>query len=119
LRPVPVIFTSALTGQRVHKVLDAVIEVAAQRSIRIPTHEVIETVRDVAERHAPPHFRGMPVKIFYATQADTAPPTFVLFANHPEGIEEGYLRYMNNALREHWPFTGTPIRFRLRGRREE
>ena len=61
----------------------------------------------------------MPVKFLYATQADTQPPTFVLFANYPKSIEESYVRYIQNTFREHWSFQGTPIRIRLRGRREE
>jgi GTP-binding protein len=119
LRWVPVVFTSALTGQRVHNVLDQVLEVAEERNKRISTHEVTEVVRELSVKQPPPHYRGMPVKFLYATQADTSPPTFVLFANYPKAIEEGYTRYIQNQLREHWPFQGTPIRLRLRGRREE
>src|SRR5690606_24676356 len=83
LRWAPVIFTSALTGQRVQKTLDLVLEVAAERSRRIATHEVNEVLRELVERQPPPHYRGQPIKMLYATQAATAPPTFVIFTNYP------------------------------------
>ncbi len=119
LRWVPIIFTSALTGQRVHRALDLVLEVAAERSRRISTHEVNEFVRELVERRPPPQFRGQHVKIFYATQAETAPPTFVLFTNFPKGIAEHYTRYLHNAFRERWGFIGSPLRIRYKGRRED
>jgi GTP-binding protein len=116
LRAVPVMFASALTGQRVRKVLDHILLVSEARSRRIPTHEVNEAIRELARRRPPPHHRGMPVKLLYATQAGVAPPTFVLFTNQPKAIAEPYIRYLRNGLRERWPFEGTPIRIRLRGR---
>jgi GTP-binding protein len=119
LRWVPVVFASALTGQRVQRVLELVIQVAGERARRISTHEVNEVVRELAQRQPPPHYRGMPIRLFYATQAETAPPTFVLFANHPKAIPEHYLRYLRNGFRERWGFLGSPLRLRLRARREE
>jgi GTP-binding protein len=119
LASVPVLFSSALTGQRVQRALELVLEVADQRARRIPTREVNEVVRSLAERVSPPHYRGMPVKLMYATQAGTGPPTFVLFVNHPKAVPESYLRYLRNGFRQHWGFVGTPIRLRLRGRREK
>ncbi|HSJ08853.1 MAG TPA: ribosome biogenesis GTPase Der [Longimicrobiales bacterium] len=119
LRHVPVLFTSALTGQRVHKVLDLVLEVQAFREMRIATRQVNEVVRKLAERTMPPHFRGMPVKLLYATQVAVKPPTFVIFTNQPKGVPEHYMRYLQNGFRLAWKFTGTPIRLRLRARREE
>lgn len=119
LRWVPIVFSSALTGQRVQRVLDLVIQVADERARRVSTHEVNEVVRELARRQPPPHYRGMPVRLLYATQAETAPPTFVLFANHPKAIPEHYLRYLRNGFRERWGFLGTPLRLRLRARREE
>lgn len=117
LRWVPVVFTSALTGQRVQKVLDLVLEVADARSKRVPTRAVNEVLRELAERQPPPHFRGMPVKLLYATQVETAPPTFVVFVNHLKGIPDHYLRFLRNGFRDRWGFLGTPIRLRLKGRR--
>lgn len=119
LRWVPVVFTSALTGVRVRKVLDLIIEVAGQRERRIATHEMNEVLRKLAERKAPPHFRGMPIKLLYGTQAAVRPPTFVVFTNHPKGVPEHYLRYLQNGFRAAWGFIGTPIRLRLRARREQ
>ncbi len=119
LRWVPFLFASALTGQRVQKVLELVLQVAEERQKRVPTAEVAEAFRQLAERQPPPHYRGMRVKLLYATQADVAPPTFVLFVNHPKALTDTYLRYLRNAVRERWRFTGTPVRLRLRGRREE
>ena len=119
LRWVPMIFTSALTGQRVHKVLDMIVEVAEQRNRRIPTREVNEVIRELVTRIHPPHYRGMPIRIMYATQAATAPPTFVLFVNHAKGVPEHYMRYLTNGFRAAWKFSGTPLRLRLKGRREK
>lgn len=119
LRWVPVIFTSALTGQRVRRTLDLILEVAAERSRRLTTPEVNDLLAQLVERKHPPHHRGLPVKFYYATQASGIPPTFVLFTNHPKGVPEHYLRYLENGFREAWGFMGVPIRLRLRGRREE
>jgi GTPase len=119
LRHVPVLFSSALTGQRVQRVLELVVDVAEQRKRRITTHDVNDVVRELAKRTAPPHYRGMPVKVLYATQADTAPPTFVLFVNHPKALTEAYLRYLVNGFRDAWDFHGSPIRLRIRSRREK
>ncbi len=118
LRWTPVLFTSALSGQRVQKVLDLVLEVDAERRRRLSTHEVTEVVRELAERQSPPHLQGQPVKFYYATQAGEAPPQFVIFTNRPKGVTEAYARYLHNGFRERWGFVGTPIRFRFRGRKE-
>ena len=119
LRWVPVIFTSALTGMRVQKVLDLILEVAAERERRIPTHEVNEVLRSLVARHAVPHYRGQPVKLYYAAQVETAPPTFAIFTNYPKALPEHYVRYLHNGFREQWDFPGTPIRIRFKARREE
>ena len=119
LRWVPVIFTSAVTGQRVHRVLDLVLQVAEQRVRRIATRAVNEVVKELAIRQPPPHYRGMPVKFLYATQVETSPPTFVLFSNHPKAVPESYLRFLHNGMREVWGFMGSPIRIRLKARREK
>ncbi len=119
LRWVPIIFTSARTGQRVQRTLDLILEVAAERSRRIPTHEVNEVVQALVARQPPPHYRGLQVKILFATQAESAPPTFVIFTNIPKGIPDHYLRYLQNGFREQWGFRGVPIRIRIRSRREE
>ena len=119
LRWVPMIFTSAITGQRVHKVLDHVLEVADARSKRVSTRMVNEVLKELTIRQPPPHYRGFPVKLIYGTQADIQPPTFVIFVNHPKALPESYLRYLHNGFREAWGFHGTPLRIRLRARREK
>lgn len=118
LRWVPVVFTSALTGQRVRTTLDMILEVQAERTKRVATHEVNEVLHELAERRPPPVHRGRPVKLLYAAQTGTAPPTFVLFTNAPKGIKEPYLRYLKNGFRRAWGFVGAPLRIRLRSRRE-
>jgi GTPase len=119
LRWVPVVFTSALSGQRVRKVLDLVLDVAANREQRVATREVNEVLRALVARKQPPHFRGHPVKLLYATQVAVKPPTFVIFTNQPDGVPDHYLRFLHNGFRAAWSFLGTPLRLRLRARREE
>lgn len=118
-RWVPMLFTSALTGQRVQRVLDLVLQVAEERGKRIPTRQVVEVVKELAIRQPPPHYRGEHVKLMYATQAETAPPTFVIFTNRPKALPESYLRYISNGFRDAWGFMGSPIRIRLKSRRKE
>ena len=119
LRWVPMVFVSALSGQRVTKVLDHVIDVAEARKKRVSTRMVNEVLKELQIRQPPPHYRGFPVKLIYATQAETQPPTFVIFVNHPKALPESYLRYIHNGFREAWGFRGTPLRIRLRARREQ
>jgi GTPase len=114
LQWVPIIFISALTGQRVRKVLDLVLVVAEERRRRIPTPEVNEVLDELYRRQPPPHSRGRQVKLRYGTQAEAAPPTFVLFSNLPGEIPEHYVRYLRNGFRARWGFHGVPMRIRLR-----
>jgi GTPase len=119
LRWVPVVFTSAVTGQRVQKVLDLVLTVAAERQRRIATHEVNEVLRALVGRQQPPHVRGHPIKLLYATQADSEPPTFIIFTNFPKAVPEAYVRFLHNGFRDEWGFEGVPLRLRFKGRKEE
>ncbi len=114
LEYVPVLFLSALTGFRVRNALDQLLEVAAEREKRIATSEVNEVIERLVQRQPPPHSRGRPVKVRYGTQADTAPPTFVLFSNHPKEIPDHYVRYLHNGFRKAWGFQGSPVRLRIR-----
>jgi GTP-binding protein len=114
LKWVPFVFTSALTGQRVRKTLDLLLEVQAQRHRRIETHEVNELLRELVGKQPPPHSRGHAVKLRYATQVAVAPPTFVVFGNLPKAVPDHYIRYIHNGFRERWGFSGTPIRIFLR-----
>jgi GTP-binding protein len=119
LKWVPILFTSALTGQRVQRVLDLVLESAEQRARRVSTREVNEVVRELARRQPPPHYRGLPVKVLYATQVEKSPPTFVLFVNYAKSMTDAYLRFLVNGFREAWGFRGSPVRIRIRARREK
>lgn len=114
LRHVPFLFASALTGLRIRKTLDLVCEVARRRRRRVGTPQVNDAVEALVRRQPPPHFRGRPVKLKYATQARTVPPTFIVFTNFPDAIPEHYRRYMANSLRNAWGFAGVPLRIRLR-----
>lgn len=114
LKHVPFLFTSALIGLRVRKTLDLVLAVADRRAARIATPEVNEVVEGLVRRSPPPHARGRPVRIKYATQADTRPPTFVLFANMPDEVPTNYRRYIVNSMRSRWDFHGVPLRIRMR-----
>jgi GTP-binding protein len=114
LAHVPFLFTSALTGQRVTKVLEVIREVRTERAKRVPTSDVNEGLHTLLARRQPPQAAGNEVKLNYATQVETAPPTIVVFGNHPELVQEHYVRYLHNGFREMWGFTGNPLRIILK-----
>ncbi|HEY9426789.1 MAG TPA: ribosome biogenesis GTPase Der [Gemmatimonadaceae bacterium] len=114
LRYVPFLFTSALTGQRVTKLLDAIIAVQGERERRIATARVNERLGELVARLQPPQAAGHEVKLNYAAQVEIEPPTFAIFGNHPELLAEHYLRYLQNGFRESWGFIGSPLRIVLR-----
>ena len=105
----PVIFISALTRQRVFKLIDTALEVARQRARRIPTSELNEVMLKAVARHHPPTYRGNHVQIKYVTQVRANPPVFAFFCNHPKGVKESYRRYLENRLREAFGFDGVPV----------
>ncbi len=111
---VPFLFTSALTGQRVTKALDLVLEVQGQRTRRISTSEVNDALGELIARRQPPQAAGREVKLNYATQVEIEPPTIAVFGNSPEVIPEHYVRFLHNGFRERWGFTGAPLRIVLR-----
>jgi GTP-binding protein len=113
---VPFLFTSALTGQRVTRVLDQIMEVDAERSKRITTSQVNNTLEALIARRQPPQAAGREVKLHYATQIEVAPPTIAVFGNHTELLAEHYVRYLHNGFREAWGFTGNPLRIVLKRR---
>jgi GTPase len=115
---VPVLFISAKTRQRVSKVLPMAMQIAVQRNMRIPTSELNRILREAIMAHPAPSRRGKPLKFLYATQAETAPPTFILFVNDKELVHFSYERFLENRIREVYPFTGTPIRLFFRSRDE-
>ncbi len=107
---VPIVTISAMTKQRVYKLLDRVLEVEKERHKRIPTSEFNEWMQMVVERHNPPLYRNQRVKIKYATQVRSAPPVFQFFTNYPKGIREPYRRYLENQLRKAFGFEGVPMK---------
>ncbi|MFN2223835.1 MAG: GTP-binding protein, partial [Candidatus Promineifilaceae bacterium] len=116
---VPLIFISALDGKRVAKVLPTAIEVYEARYQRIPTSQLNRLMREVISRHPPPQKGGVRVKFNYATQADVDPPTFVFFVSKPDWVHFSYQRYLENRIRQAYPFLGTPIRLVFRARSED
>lgn len=114
LKFVPFLFTSALTGQRVNKVMDVLLEVEAQRKKRISTSEVNEKLGELLARLQPPQAAGREIKLNYATQVETDPPTIAVFGNNPDLVEEHYIRYLHNGFRGFWGFTGNPLRIVMR-----
>ena len=117
---VPVLYISALTGKRVHKVIPQALAVQQARFLRIPTGELNRLVQDALARHSPPSKFGRRLKIYYASQPGVDPPTFVFHINDTSLVHFGYERYLENRLREAFDFPGTPLRliFRQRERRE-
>ena len=110
LRFVPFVFTSALTGQRVSRILELVLQVEQERLKRVPTSQVNERLQELLAIRQPPQAAGREVKLNYATQVEVAPPTFAVFGNNPDLVQEHYVRYLHNGFRESWGFTGNPLR---------
>lgn len=106
---VPVVFVSALTGQRAEKVLDLALAVFDERRKRVPTARLNEVVEAAIRRQPPPTFRNNYVKINYASQVRDEPPVFAFFCNYPEGVKESYRRFLENRLREAFGFEGVPL----------
>ncbi|MGH2708814.1 MAG: ribosome biogenesis GTPase Der, partial [Actinomycetota bacterium] len=116
LRYVPFVYVSALTGQRVRRILDLILEVAEERERRIPTAEVNKVLTALIERSAPPQKPGEEVKLLYASQIGTAPPTFAIVSNRPDAVPESYQRYLGHGFRQVWPFAGSPLRLKFTSR---
>jgi len=112
----PVLFVSALTRQRVHRVLELVDYVSEQQNMRIATANLNDLIREAVMYSQPPQDRGRRLKIFYATQSGVKPPTFILFVNEPGIMHFSYLRYLENRLRSAYGFEGTPIKMVMRKR---
>jgi GTP-binding protein len=115
---VPLVFTSAKFGQRVSKVLDTALVVAAERHKRVPTAGLNKIIRDAVAAHNPATKPGKWLKVLYATQADVDPPTFVFSVNDAKSVHFSYQRYLENKIRENFGFEGTPIKMVFRSRDE-
>jgi len=116
---VPVLYISALTGQRVHRILPLASQVNEERKVRISTGELNRLVADATIRHSPPHKAGKRLKFLYATQAGVDPPTFVFFVNDTRLVHFSYKRYLDNQIRRQYGYLGTPLRLVFRSRAKE
>ncbi len=112
----PVVFASAKTHYHVGPILDHAQKIFETRSVRVATPQLNDLVRDAVQRHHPPMVLGRPMRIYYATQANINPPTFVFFVNDPELLHFSYQRYLENRLRAVFAFEGTAIRMEFRAR---
>ena len=111
----PIIFTSALTKQRIFKVLETAVQVYENRKRTVPTSQLNTVMQEDIAAYPPPSNKGKFVKIKYITMLKGAQvPTFIFFCNLPQWVKEPYRRYLENKIREHWTFTGTPINVFMR-----
>ncbi|MEW6236477.1 MAG: ribosome biogenesis GTPase Der [Candidatus Omnitrophota bacterium] len=117
----PIEFISALTKQRIHRIFPHVARILENYSLRVPTAQLNELLEQILQRHPPPIHKGRAPRIYYWTQAGTAPPTFVAFTNDPKAIHFSYERYLVNRLYETFGFEGTPLRlyWKKRGKTKE
>ena len=114
---VPILFISALTGQRVEQVLPMALRVQEERLARLSTGQINRILQDAQEKHAATSRTGRALHIYYGTQVRSDPPTFLLFVNDPKLGHFTYLRYLENRIREEYPFSGTPIHLVMKARR--
>lgn len=115
----PVVFVSAMTKQRIHRLPEVIHYVAEQNAMRISTSVLNQVVEDAIAINPPPTEKGQRLKILYATQVKIKPPTFVIFVNEPEIMHFSYQRYLENKLREAFGFEGTPLQMIIRDKNEE
>lgn len=114
-----IVFISAKTGQRVSKLIELIKAVNEQHKRRIKTGVLNDVINDAMAKQQPPSDKGRRLKIYYGTQASTAPPTFILFANSRDLFHYSYLRFMENQIREAFGFEGTPVKFIIREKNEK
>ena len=113
---VPVLFISALVGTNVHKVLPAALHIQEERLRRIPTSRLNEVLLEAQAAHAPPSKAGSRLRIYFASQVRTDPPTFLFHVNNPKLVHFSYARFLENRIREEYSYEGTPIRLSFRKR---
>jgi GTP-binding protein len=102
----------------VHQVIPAALQVEKERHARVTTHELNKLVQDAVYNHSPPSVGGRRLKIYFVTQGKGIPPAFIFFVNDPKLVHFGYRRFLENRIREVYPFSGTPIRLVFRPSRE-
>ena len=115
----PILFVSALTGQRLTKLFEMINYVYEQSKLRVTTGMLNDLLNDANARHQPPSDKGKRLKVYYATQASVSPPSFVFFCNNAELFHFSYQRFLENCIRERFGFRGTPIRIIVRERGED
>lgn len=115
----PILYTSAKTGQGVNKIMPMVIQIHQERQKRLTTSTVNEVIQQAVAAHNRPTSHGKQLKVFYATQAEVNPPTFVFFTNDARLVHFSYRRFLENTLRKAFGFTGTPLRLNFKTRGEE
>ena len=115
----PILFVSAMSKKRLHKLLPLINHVSEQHSMRVQTHVLNDLIYDAVTVTPPPTDKGRRLKISYATQVAVKPPTFILFVNNPELMHFSYERFLENKIRAAFTFEGTPIRIMLRKKSEE
>ena len=111
---VPIVFTSAISKQRILKALELAVEVNAARRVKISTSKLNDTLLPFIENYPPPSHRGLYIKIKYITQLPTFTPSFAFFCNHPLHVKDSYKRFLENKIRESFDFTGVPINIFMR-----
>lgn len=111
---VPILFTSTVTKQRLHKALEIALEVYQNRAQKIPTSKLNEALLPEIERYPPPAYKGKYIRIKYITQIPTHVPTYAFFCNLPQYLKEPYKRFLENKLRHHFELHGVPIRLFFR-----
>lgn len=114
-----IIFISALTGQRLHKLFDVIDMVSENHAMRVATGVLNEIMAEAVAMQQPPSDKGKRLKLYYITQVAVKPPTFVIFVNRKELMHFSYTRYIENQIRDTFGFRGTPLRFIIRERNEE
>ncbi|MCE5259234.1 MAG: ribosome biogenesis GTPase Der [Chloroflexi bacterium] len=116
---VPVLYISALRGQRVDRILPLMLRIYQERQQRLSTSELNAILRDATSQHSPPSRSGKKLRFYYGSQVSVDPPTFVFFVNDTELVHFSYTRYLENQIRKSYPFEGTPIKIVFRGHAEE
>jgi GTP-binding protein len=111
---VPVLFVSAKTGTRTGEILPTALRVQEERLVRIPTAELNRILREAQEKHAPPARSGRKMKLYYGSQVKADPPTFLFHVNDPALVHFSYRRFLENQIRRHYSFLGTPLIFSFR-----
>jgi GTP-binding protein len=119
MRYAPTLYTSALTGQRINKIIEIVNFVAEQHANRISTSVLNNLIREITQITPPPTDKGRRLKILFITQAEVKPPKFIIFVNEPDLLHFSYQRYIENNIRQNFGFEGTPIKFIVKKRSEE